>query len=102
MILKSFLSPVTKRHVERQILNTPPLHLFRIIQDVDQYSKCVLLLACLLVLASGSSHVLSFSNTQQLTLILFLILSPFSRKQISPSLFALQNTKARQCGRRVY
>lgn len=44
MILNSFLtSPVTKRHVERKILNTPPLHLFRIIQDVDQYSKCVLL-----------------------------------------------------------
>ena len=39
MILKSLLSPVTKRHVEKQILKTPPLHLFRIIQDVDQYQS---------------------------------------------------------------
>jgi coenzyme Q-binding protein COQ10 len=38
-MLKSLLTPVTKRHVERKILRTPPLHLFRIIQDVDQYSK---------------------------------------------------------------
>jgi coenzyme Q-binding protein COQ10 len=38
--LKSFLlQPVTKRHVERQILKTPPKHLFRIIQDVDRYSE---------------------------------------------------------------
>lgn len=38
MILKSFFSnPVTKRHVERKVLNTHPLHLFRIIQDVDKY-----------------------------------------------------------------
>ena len=38
-MLKSFLTAVTKRHVERKILHTPPLHLFRIIQDVDQYSQ---------------------------------------------------------------
>eukprot|EP00545_Synedropsis_sp_CCMP1620_P012465 CAMPEP_0119017216 /NCGR_PEP_ID=MMETSP1176-20130426/15782_1 /TAXON_ID=265551 /ORGANISM="Synedropsis recta cf, Strain CCMP1620" /LENGTH=175 /DNA_ID=CAMNT_0006970871 /DNA_START=50 /DNA_END=577 /DNA_ORIENTATION=- len=38
--LKSLLlQPVTKRHVERQILKTPPRHLFRIIQDVDRYSE---------------------------------------------------------------
>jgi ribosome-associated toxin RatA of RatAB toxin-antitoxin module len=36
-MFKSFLSPVTKRHVERKVLQTHPLHLFRIIQDVDQY-----------------------------------------------------------------
>jgi|UPI000581B3BB coenzyme Q-binding protein COQ10 len=40
MILRSFLSsPVTKRHTERKILQTHPIHLFRIIQDVDAYSK---------------------------------------------------------------
>jgi len=38
MILKSFFNhPVTKRHVERKVLATHPLHLFRIIQDVDKY-----------------------------------------------------------------
>ena len=39
MILRGFLSPVTKRHVEKKILPTHPLHLFRIIQDVDRYSE---------------------------------------------------------------
>jgi coenzyme Q-binding protein COQ10 len=40
MFFKSLLSPVTKRHVERRVLqNTHPLHLFRIIQDVDQYKN---------------------------------------------------------------
>jgi hypothetical protein len=39
MIWRSVFSPVTKRHVERQILHTHPLHLLRIIQDVDQYSR---------------------------------------------------------------
>lgn len=35
-------SPVTKRHVEHQILkNTQMHHLFQIIQDVDQYSRYV-------------------------------------------------------------
>ena len=38
-MLKSFLTPVTKRHVERRILRTHPLHLFRIIQDVDAYKS---------------------------------------------------------------
>jgi coenzyme Q-binding protein COQ10 len=37
IMLKSFLSPVTKRHVERKILQTSPQHLFDIIVDVDQY-----------------------------------------------------------------
>jgi ribosome-associated toxin RatA of RatAB toxin-antitoxin module len=37
MILKSILSPVTKRHVQQKILKTHPLHLFRIIQNVDDY-----------------------------------------------------------------
>jgi coenzyme Q-binding protein COQ10 len=37
----SFLrsSPVTKRHGESRILPTHPLHLFRIIQDVDRYQE---------------------------------------------------------------
>lgn len=39
MILQQLFSPVTKRHVERQILATVPEHLFRIIQDVDCYSE---------------------------------------------------------------
>lgn len=39
MILRSLWSPVTKSHVERRIIETHPLHLFRIIQDVDQYSS---------------------------------------------------------------
>jgi hypothetical protein len=39
MIWRSVFSPVTKRHIERQILHTHPLHLLRIIQDVDQYSR---------------------------------------------------------------
>jgi coenzyme Q-binding protein COQ10 len=38
-MLRGFLSPVTKRHVESKILSTNPLHLYRIIQDVDSYSK---------------------------------------------------------------
>ena len=33
------MSPVTKRHFEKQVLGTHPLHLFRIIQDVDRYSE---------------------------------------------------------------
>jgi coenzyme Q-binding protein COQ10 len=37
-MLKGFLTPVTKRHVERKILSTNPTHLYRIIQDVDSYS----------------------------------------------------------------
>lgn len=36
-MIKGFLTPVTKRHVERCILPTHPQHLFRIIQDVDSY-----------------------------------------------------------------
>lgn len=39
MIFRSFLSsPTTKHHVERRILRTHPLHLFRIICNVDEYS----------------------------------------------------------------
>jgi len=39
MIFRSFLSsPTTKQHVERRILRTNPLHLFRIICNVDEYS----------------------------------------------------------------
>ena len=39
MIFRSFLSPVTKRHAEQKLLRTHPLHLFRIIQDVDRYAE---------------------------------------------------------------
>jgi ribosome-associated toxin RatA of RatAB toxin-antitoxin module len=35
---KLFQTPVTKRHVQQNVIATHPLHLFRIIQDVDQYS----------------------------------------------------------------
>ena len=38
-MFKSFFSPVTKRFVERRVLETHPMHLFRIIQDVDAYSE---------------------------------------------------------------
>lgn len=38
-LFKSFSSPVTKRFVERRLLQTNPWHLFRIIQDVDHYSS---------------------------------------------------------------
>ena len=36
---RPFFSAVTKRHVERRIVQTSPHHLFRIIQDVDSYSQ---------------------------------------------------------------
>lgn len=39
MIFRSFLPKVTKKHVEKRILETHPIHLFRIIQDVDSYSQ---------------------------------------------------------------
>ncbi|CAB9527052.1 Polyketide cyclase / dehydrase and lipid transport [Seminavis robusta] len=40
MILKNIFSPVTKQFVERRVLKgIHPMHLFRIIQDVDSYSK---------------------------------------------------------------
>lgn len=39
MIFRSLLSPVTKRHIERKVLPTHSLHLFRIIQDVDRYAE---------------------------------------------------------------
>lgn len=39
MILRSFLSPVTKRHIEQKLLYTPALHLFKIVADVDSYSQ---------------------------------------------------------------
>jgi coenzyme Q-binding protein COQ10 len=38
-MFKSFLSPVTKRHAVRKVLRTHPLHLFRIVQDVDDYKN---------------------------------------------------------------
>lgn len=39
MFLRSLASAVTKRHSEKRILATHPIHLFRIIQDVDAYSE---------------------------------------------------------------
>ena len=40
MILSRFLvSPVTKKHIERKVIEAHPIHLFRIIQDVDKYEK---------------------------------------------------------------
>ena len=38
-MFRSFFSPVTKRFMERRVLQTHPMHLFRIIQDVDAYSQ---------------------------------------------------------------
>lgn len=38
-MFKSFFRPVTKRFVERRVLETHPMHLFRIIQDVDAYAE---------------------------------------------------------------
>lgn len=38
MLFRSILSPVTKTHVERRILKTHPVHLFRIIENVDDYA----------------------------------------------------------------
>ena len=37
MILKKWFPSVTRRYTERKVLPTHPLHLFRIIQDVDKY-----------------------------------------------------------------
>ena len=37
MILKNLFPSVTRRYTERKVLRTHPLHLFRIIQDVDKY-----------------------------------------------------------------
>jgi len=39
MIFRGFLSPVTKRHIEKKVLKTHPTHLFRIIKDVDRYPE---------------------------------------------------------------
>ena len=33
------LHPITKRHTQRRIIQTPPRHLFQIIKDVDRYSE---------------------------------------------------------------
>ena len=38
MIFRALLPSVTKSHTEKRILKTNALHLFRIINDVDQYS----------------------------------------------------------------
>jgi ribosome-associated toxin RatA of RatAB toxin-antitoxin module len=39
MILKLIFTPVTRKIVEQRVLDTHPMHLFRIIQDVDSYSS---------------------------------------------------------------
>lgn len=58
MILRSLLSPATKRHVESRVLQTHPQHLFRIIQDVDHYSEFLPL--------CWSSKVLLHDNHQRI------------------------------------
>lgn len=56
-ILKSLLlHPVTKRHTQRRIIRTPPLHLFQIIQDVDKYSKFLPLCTHSQVLRRGGPY----------------------------------------------
>jgi ribosome-associated toxin RatA of RatAB toxin-antitoxin module len=39
MITSLLSSPVTKRHVERKVIQTHALHLFQIVCDVDKYSQ---------------------------------------------------------------
>lgn len=65
MILKGLLSPVTKSHEVKRILKTHPLHLFRIIQDVDQYSKFLPLCTYSQVLKTSSST--TNNNTSSLS-----------------------------------
>jgi coenzyme Q-binding protein COQ10 len=36
---KGFVNTVTKKHIERKIVSSPPSHFFGIVIDVDQYSK---------------------------------------------------------------
>lgn len=62
MILKAFLPAVTKSHAERRILPTHPMHLFRIIQDVDEYSQFLPLCTHSKV-TSRSSDARSFEAT---------------------------------------
>jgi ribosome-associated toxin RatA of RatAB toxin-antitoxin module len=61
-MLKGFLTPVTKRHVERKILSTHPMHLYRIIQDVDSYSKFLPMCSHSKVLSNTHSN--KNTNTQ--------------------------------------
>jgi coenzyme Q-binding protein COQ10 len=35
--LRSFISPVTKRHIERRVLPTSASHLYQVIQNVNEY-----------------------------------------------------------------
>jgi coenzyme Q-binding protein COQ10 len=39
MILRNLFPSVTRKYTERKVLPTHPLHLFRIIQDVDKYER---------------------------------------------------------------
>jgi coenzyme Q-binding protein COQ10 len=55
-MLKSLFPIVTKRHVERKILHTPPRHLFRIIEKVDEYSQFLPLCSFSKVLRRDGNH----------------------------------------------
>jgi coenzyme Q-binding protein COQ10 len=57
MIFRSFLPAVTRSHLEKRVLNTNPRHLFRIINDVDQYSKFLPLCSRSHVIARLEDHV---------------------------------------------
>ena len=41
MLKSLLLSPTTKRHIERRILITDAMHLYRIIKDVDRYQEFI-------------------------------------------------------------
>ena len=38
-MFRGFARAVTKRHVERKVVNAPPQHLFRVVTDVDRYQE---------------------------------------------------------------
>lgn len=74
---KPFFSAVTKRHVERKILQTTPKHLFRIINDVDAYSE-------FLPLCTHSKILKRLNNGRQYEAALTVGLPPlFTEKYVS-------------------
>lgn len=68
MILRSFLSPVTKSYTEKKLIQTHPLHLFRIICDVDRYASFLPL--------CKHSHVVKRYNEKSFDAVLSVGLGP--------------------------
>lgn len=89
MIFKALLTPITKRHVENKLLLVYPLHLFRIIVDVDRYSE-------FLPLCSHSQVLRKFANDRVFEAALTVGLAPFfqetyvSRVTINPEDLTVQ------------